>query len=61
MFEMTETIKNGNSVQLYMDKYHIKYCITVFTPDYRVIETKKTSDYFHALNLFTILKNKYNK
>ena len=56
---ISERLENGINLELYMDIYGIKYIITAFTCDYRVLETKRTSDYFNALHKFTIMRNKY--
>lgn len=60
-FNISKTLKNGLLIELYTDTYGINYCITVFSPGYKAIETRKTKDYFNALNLLTIMENKYNK
>ena len=60
-FNLSKQLKNGITVELYMDVYGLKYCITAFTSDYRVIQTRKTDDYFNALHIMTIFENKYSK
>ena len=59
-FSLSKQLKNGIKIELYMSVYGINYCITAFTPDYRVIETKKTDDYNLALHKMVIMENKYS-
>ena len=56
---ISERLENGINIELYMDIYGIKYIVTAFTCDYRVIETKRTSEYSNALHKFAIMRNKY--
>lgn len=59
-FEITKTLKNGLKIELYMNLYG-QYVVTVFTSDYKALESKRTTDYFNALHKMTILENKYSK
>ena len=56
---ISETLKNRIHIELYMDVYGINYVITAFSPDYKVLKSRKTKDYFNALHLFTIVKNSF--
>ena len=56
---ISERLDNGINIELYMSIYGTQYIITAFTCDYRVIETKRTSEYSNALNKFSIMRNKY--
>ena len=60
-FSLSKQLSNGIKIELYMDTYGLKYCITAFTNDYRVIQTRKTDDYSNALHIMTIFENKYSK
>lgn len=58
---ISETLKNGINIELYTSVYGTHYVITAFSPDYKVLKSRKTTDYNNALNTFTIYKNRYEK
>ena len=58
---ISEKLKNGISIELYTSVYGTHYVITAFSPDYKVLKSRKTTDYNNALHLFVIIKNMFNK
>lgn len=60
-FSISEVLPNGNRIELYMSVYHTKYVVTAFSPDYKVLKSRKTANYDYALNVFTIYKNMFGK
>ena len=57
---INETLKNGIHIELYTSVYGSHYVITAFSPDYKVLKSRKTQDYNYALHIFTILKNQFS-
>lgn len=58
---INETLKNGIHIELYTGVYGFPYVITAFSPDYKVLKTRKTQNYNNALHIFTILKNHFKR
>ena len=56
---ISEKLKNGISIELYTSVYGTHYVITAFSPDYKVLKSRKTTNYNNALNIFTIFHNMF--
>jgi hypothetical protein len=60
-FSIEKRLNNGNIISLYTDTYGISYVVTAFTCDYKVLKSRKTTEYNLALHYMTIYENMFSR